>query len=124
MRHLAVVANVVLFLFTGMAMATDGVSAEPAYIAFTVLMVLTPVATILAFVGSARWWPRRREVVERGVAIANVVLLASLGCAFVDQYPHPDESGFVAFVVVAAATPLLSAVVLFFGVRMAPARSA
>ncbi len=34
MRPLAVVANVVLFLFTALAMATDGVSAEPAYVAF------------------------------------------------------------------------------------------
>ncbi len=61
---------------------------------------------------------------ERGVANANVILLASLACAFVDQYPHPDESGFMAFVVVAAATPLLSAVVLFLGGRTALARPA
>lgn len=124
MRTLAVVANVVLSLFTAMAIAGDGVSAEPAYIAFTILMVLTPLATMLALVGSARWWPRQRQVVERGVAIANVVLLACLVCAFVDQYPHPDESGFVAFVVVAAVTPLLSSVVLFLGARAAPPCSA
>ncbi len=124
MRRLAVVANVVLSLFTVMVMVTDGVSTEPAYIAFTVLMVLTPVATVVALVGRARWWPRQRQILERGVAITNVILLASLVCAFVDQYPHPDESGFVPFVVVAAATPLLSAVVLFLGGRTALARPA
>jgi len=124
MRPLAVVANVVLLLFTAMAIAGDGISAQPAYIAFTALMVLTPVATGLALAGGSRWWPRRRQVADRGVAIANLILLVSLIVAFVDQYPHPNESGFVAFVVIAAATPLLSAVVLFLGARAAPARPA
>jgi hypothetical protein len=67
------------------------------------------------------------SAVTRSVAaVCNVVLLGFVYWAFVDQYPHPEEDGLVAFVVVMMVTPILSLVVLLRGgslVRAEPAAS-
>lgn len=107
MRVLAVVCNVVFFAFTCLVLVTDGVSREAPYIALTALMLLVPVATALVLVRS-----RGAVAVERLAAVANLVLLAGIVAAMVDQYPHPDEEGFVTYAVLAAVTPVLSAVAL------------
>jgi hypothetical protein len=49
------------------------------------------------------------------VAICNVVLLGFTGWAYVDQYPHPKEDGFVAFIVLMVLTPILSLAALVRG---------
>ena len=43
----------------------------------------------------------------------NILLLGLVCWAVVDQYPHPEEEGVVAFTVLTVLTPILSAVVLF-----------
>jgi hypothetical protein len=45
--------------------------------------------------------------------ICNIVFLAHFCWAFVDQYPHPEEEGFIAFTVLMVLTPILNVVVLF-----------
>jgi hypothetical protein len=45
--------------------------------------------------------------------ICNIVLLAFTCWAFVDQYPHPEEDGLIAFTVLMVLTPILSLAVLF-----------
>ncbi len=45
----------------------------------------------------------------------NMIHIGFVCWAFVDQYPHPEEDGFVAFLVMMVLTPILSLVVLFRG---------
>ena len=45
-------------------------------------------------------------------ALGNIVLLGLVCLAIADQYPHPDEPGFLAFVALTVVTPILSALAL------------
>ena len=109
MRTVTLLFNVVSCLFTGVVVVTDGMSAEPAYVALMLLMVLMPVLTIYALVVSAAG---AALASTRAAAIGNLVLLVFIGWALVDRYPHPDEPGFVPYVVVMLLTPVLSILAL------------
>jgi hypothetical protein len=109
MRMLAIVCNVLSGIFTCLVVATDGMSREPAYALFTLLLIVVPLYTAYALasrVGHASVPARRAAVVF------NVVLLAGIAAAVVDQYPHPNEPGFVPYVLLMVFTPLLSIVAL------------
>ncbi len=103
MKTLTVVCNVAFFVFTCMVLATDGVPKEVPYILLTLAVLLVPILTVFAL------W---RSSMATGAAIANLALLGSMVWSFVAQYPHPQEEGFVEYVVLAALTPILSAIVL------------
>jgi hypothetical protein len=45
--------------------------------------------------------------------ICNIVFFGFVCWALVDQYPHPEEDGVIAFAVLMVLTPILSLVVLF-----------
>ena len=47
------------------------------------------------------------------MAICNLVLLGLVCWALIDQYPHPEEEGVIAFAVLTVLTPLPGAAVLF-----------
>ncbi|MBP1634186.1 MAG: hypothetical protein H6Q10_760 [Acidobacteria bacterium] len=110
MKTLAVLCNVVLFTFTCFVLATDGAPAKAVYIIFTLLLLMTPAFTVFVLArrtagDGARW----------AAAICNVLLLAFVCWALVDQYPHPSDPGFNEYVVAVVVTPLISAVVLLRG---------
>ena len=107
MKTLAVLCNVVLFTFTGFVLATDGAPTKPAYIFLGLVLLMTPIVTVFALERHTAGDGARRAAVA-----CNVVLLAFVCWALVDQYPHPSDPGFIEFVVVTAVTPLLSAVAL------------
>jgi hypothetical protein len=107
MKTLAVLCNVVLFVFTGFVIATDGAPTEAVYIIFALVSMMTPVITV--FVLTRR---TTGEGVRRSAALCNVLLLAFVCWALVDRYPHPSEAGFVEYVVAMVLTPLVSAVAL------------
>lgn len=109
MKTLTLLCNIVLVVFTVVVNLTDGPAKETAYIIFTVLLVLVPLATVFAL-SRPRLPP---GWLSRAVAISNLALMALVVWAIVDQYPHPAEPGFVEFIAVAVATPLLSAWMLF-----------
>jgi hypothetical protein len=44
--------------------------------------------------------------------ICNILLIGCIGWAFVDQYPHPKEGGFIAYTVLIVSAPILNLVVL------------
>lgn len=134
MKTLTVLCNIVLFGFTCIVLATDGAPKEARYIIFTLLLMLIPIFTVFAIVrsGAGSSWPNlpmkrntleaqpktgvlssRKTAIERVAAICNIVLLGVVCWAIVDQYPHPEEEGIVAFSVLTVLTPILSAVVLF-----------
>jgi hypothetical protein len=136
MKIVAVICNVVLFAFTCMVLLTDGLPTQAAYIVFTVWLLLTLIVNVVVIsrigANDGRLWlqmPRttaseqgeaggRRSTsafVRVAVALCNVVLLGFTGWAFVDQYPHPEEDGFVAFIVLMVLTPILSLAALVRG---------
>jgi hypothetical protein len=119
-KTLTVLCNIVLLGFTGLVLVTDGLPKEVPYIVFTMLLLLGPVFTVFVIVrsrtgdGTALW---------RAAATCNVILLGFIGWAIVDQYPHPDEEGFIEYVVLVVFTPLLNAAVLLHGDRVQRRRS-
>jgi hypothetical protein len=58
--------------------------------------------------------PAIRRAGQIGV-LCNVWLLATACWAIYDQYPHPDEQGFLPYVAVVLLTPVFSIVALLAG---------
>ena len=134
MKIVALICNIVLFAFTCFVLLTDGVSREAAYIVFTVLVVLIPILNVVVLFrsGAGDGWvglhmerkaleaqPKtdafssRSIAMERAAAISNIVLLGFVCWALVDQYPHPEEDGVIAYALLVVLTPILSVVALF-----------
>lgn len=136
MKIAAVVCNIVLFGFTCIVLLVDGPPKGAGYIVFTLWLLVTLIfsAAVMSRSGASDGWlshHTKRNALEelkrtddlsststivRIVAIAcNVILLGFTCWAFVDQYPHPEEDGLIAFTVLMVVTPILSLVVLFRG---------
>jgi hypothetical protein len=112
MKTLAVLCNIVIFTFTGFVLATDGAPTKAAYIIFAVVLLTTPAVTVFALTRGAAGARVRR------VAVAlNILLLAFVCWALVDQYPHPSESGFVPYVVAVVLAPSVNLSALLRGTR-------
>jgi cytochrome bd-type quinol oxidase subunit 2 len=108
MKIVAVILNIVLFGFICLVSATDGPPQEASSIVFMIWWLLTLIlsAVVISRSGASR--------IKRNVAIiCNIVFLGFIGWAFVDQYPHPNEPGFIPFVILMVLTPILNLVVLF-----------
>jgi len=110
MKTLVVLCNVVLFTFTCFVLATDGAPTKAVYIIFTLVLLMTPVFTVFVLARHAAG-----DGARRAAAICNVLAVAFVCWALVDQYPHPSDPGFNEYVVVLVVTPLVSAVVLLRG---------
>ncbi len=118
----ALVLNVVLVVFTGLVLATDGASGEVPYLVFTALLLVVPAFSSALLVQrglrrSARASepsPAVRRAGQIGV-LCNVWLLATACWAIYDQYPHPDEPGFFPYVAAVLLTPVFSIVALLAG---------
>jgi hypothetical protein len=94
------VLNVILFAFVCLVVVVDGPPKEIAYIAFNLLILFTPIFNVVVI---SRTAVRQTGTAIRSTAILlNVAFLISSIWAFVQQYPHPEEDGFVAFVVLLA----------------------
>jgi formate hydrogenlyase subunit 3/multisubunit Na+/H+ antiporter MnhD subunit len=134
MKIMAILCNIVLFLFICLVLVTDGLPKETVYIVSTLWTFLTLIlnSVVISRIGARDGWlrlHRKRNASEeqkktddlsptgtimRIVAIiCNIVFLGFHYWAFVDQYPHPKEDGFIAFVVLMMLTPILSLMVLF-----------
>jgi hypothetical protein len=134
MRIVAAICNVIWFGFTCLVLVTDGFPKEAGYILVSLLHLLTPLLTLVVIFrsGTSDGWlglrmkreafqeqrkidnPSSMNTTMKIVAIiCNIALLGFLCWALVSQPPHPEEEGFVAFVVVSVLTPILSVVVLF-----------
>ena len=111
MKTLAILCNIVLLGFTFFVLAIEGAPKDAAYILFTLLLMLIPIFTVFALI-RARASHGSITRIERLAAISNIILLGFIAWALVDQYPHPEEEGVLAFAVLTVLTPILSAVVL------------
>ena len=116
MKIVALICNVVLFLFTCFVLITEGSSRQIAYIVLTLVLLLVPILNVVALSRSGV-----AAVMRIAAIICNIVLAGIICWAFVDQYPHPDEGSVIAnillivYMLLVALTPILSAVVLFGG---------
>jgi hypothetical protein len=125
MKTPAIVCNVVLFAFTCMVMATDGLPTKAAYIVFTVwslvTLILSPIVISKSDAGKIQDLPQgKTPLIMRmkvPVIVMNMVFIGFHCWAFVDQYPHPNEEGFAAYVALMLLTPILNLVVLFRSVK-------
>ena len=136
MKIVAVICNIVLFGFTCLVLVTDGPPKGASYIVFTLWSLFTLIlnAVVISRSGASDGWlglHRKRQALEgqkkaddlsstgtvmRIVAIiCNIVFFGFVCWALVDQYPHPEEDGLIAFIVLMVLTPILSLVVLFRG---------
>ena len=111
MKPLVLVCNIASLAFTLLVIAGEGLPTKAIYVAFTLLTIIIPIFTILAL-ARPRILPGSGTTTLRLAAISNLVLLGFVCWALVDQYPHPNEPGFVPYAVLMILTPLLSAVVL------------
>jgi len=133
MKVVAAVCNVVWFAFTCLVLVTDGLPKEAGYIFLSLLHLLTPLLTLVVLFrsGASDGWLGRRTkrtaLEEPGkvdspssmsiamsivAVVCNIALLGFLCWALVSQPPHPEEEGFVAFVVISVLTPILSVVAI------------
>jgi hypothetical protein len=139
MKIAAVIFNIAMFAFTGLVTLTDGIPENAGYVVFTLLMFLVPILNVVIICRSAAalsWLgigPTRNAsdagdkihgstltstIMHIVGIVCNLVLLAFVCWAIVDQYPHPEESGVIEFEILVFLTPILSAVVLFISGAM------
>jgi hypothetical protein len=111
MKILTVLCNIVLVAFTALVLVTDGAPTSIVYMALTLLLMAIPVFTVCVVLRAGK------TAMARAAAVCNVVLLALICWAIVDQYPHPPEEGVVAFTALTVSIPILNAVVLLFRPR-------
>ena len=125
MTIVAVVCNVVLFLFTCFVLWTEGSSKGGGYIVLTVLLLLIPILSSAVILrGGARdgWMGSQGKTVA---AIGNIALLGFVIWAVASTYPHPEEPGVIPFTVICVLTPILTLlVVLRRGARLKSATGA
>jgi hypothetical protein len=103
----AVICNVVLFLFTCFVLWTEGPSRGGGYIVLTVLLLLIPILSSAVILRTGPG-PRAKTV----VAIGNVALLGFVIWAVASTYPHPEEPGVIPFTVICVLTPILNLLVI------------
>jgi hypothetical protein len=133
MNFLITFFNIVLFGFTCLVLLTDGMSRQAVYILYTLLLLLVPILNLVViFLGAKRngWFSfdlkrkasevksknddfsYRGTILKTVTIISNTVLLGFSCWAFVSQYPHPNEDGFIAFVLLLLVTPILSSIAI------------
>ncbi len=121
MRIAVVAFNVVLFLFTGVVLLTDGPSGDIAYNLLAALLLGVPVLTVLSMGPRHDSHTRLDLNLRRATVAANVVLAVCAYWAISAQYPHPKEDGVVAYMLLVMVTPIVSALAAFESLRKRPA---
>jgi hypothetical protein len=136
MKIAAIICNVFIFAFTCLVLATDGTPKEAVYIVFTLWSLLTPLlsAAVISQMkkGDGRLdlllkrktgegpnqpdhaFPMRTKMRITAMTF-NIIHIGFICWALVDQYPHPEEDGFIEYVVLMVLTPILSLATLFRG---------
>jgi formate hydrogenlyase subunit 3/multisubunit Na+/H+ antiporter MnhD subunit len=136
MKLLAFICNVALLGFTGLVIMTDGMSRQAVYVVFTLWLLLVPIFNMVVlwrsglvpgwtgFPGKEKSQEEKKSTdspsfispaMKITAVICNVILLGSLVWVYVDQYPHPKEEGFIAYILVVLLTPVLSSVAILLG---------
>jgi hypothetical protein len=114
MRIVALICNIVLFGFTCLVLVVDGPPKGASYVVFTAWSLLTLIlsAVVISRMGAIDGLSSTSTTPRIVATICNVVFLGFVCWALVDQYPHPEEDGVIAFTVLMVLTPILSLVAL------------
>lgn len=133
MNLVAFICNIAFIGFFCLVLLTDGIPRETAYIVFTLFTLLVPILSSIVIFRSTEnngWlsFSMKRKALEgqrkidklsstnpilKIVAIiCNIVLVGLSYWAFVSQYPHPKEEGFLLFIVILFLTPILSSIAI------------
>lgn len=123
MKILTIVLNLALFLFTGFVLMTDGTSEESLYILFSFLLVIIPLLNVYLLLktgighGANEKAGVQKISIGRGLytgaMIGNLLLLGFAIRAMIDQYPHPQETGFIEYASLVLLSPILSMVMIW-----------
>ena len=125
MGTVAITANALLSAFTLLVLVTDGAPTDPVYILYTALVVAIPLLSGYLLVRGLARRDRLGAGRRRTAAIVgNLVLAGASVWAVVDQYPHPEEEGLVAYLLLLGLTPILNVIAFLFAGRRVPAREA
>ena len=107
MKIIAIICNLVLVGFTCFVIATDGFPREATHVVRALLVLLIPILSLLVIS-----WSSVGTAMKIAAVICNAVLIGFVFWALVEQYPHPKESGFIAYVVLLMLTPILNVAAL------------
>jgi hypothetical protein len=113
MKTIAVFCNIVLFLFTCFVLLTDGLPTQIIYTIFTIWALFTMIFSAVVIAQTGTVSPSRIKTIEIFAIICNIIFLIFVIWAFIDQYPHPAETGFIEFSILMILTPLISLTALF-----------
>ncbi len=116
MKLVAIGCNIVFWGFFCMVMVTDG-PPRGADILFSLLPFLMPVFNVIAL----RFISSPGRALTRVALAANILWFVIACWIALVRYPsHPEEEGLIAYLVLMAMTPLVSAVVNFLSLRRSP----
>ena len=113
MKILAIVCNVLFWAFICIVFVTDGLP-QGADILWSLVPFVAPILNVAVI----RFLPSPSRVLKIVALIINIIWLGIAGWLILARYPsHPQEEGLIAYVALFALTPLLSAVVIYLGLR-------
>ena len=127
MKFLAGLLNTCLFLFTLIVIATDGLPKQIGYLLLTLLVVVTPILSlVIIFLKRVSDAPssitnetnpltkldkiagsrNRKKVVNALAVLLNLALLVYVCWALFQ--PHPAEEGYIPYVILVMLTPIVN----------------
>jgi hypothetical protein len=115
MRVIAIVCNIIFLIFTSLVIIGEGVSNELTYQVYTIFLLMVPIiSTVILLASKMPISTKSFKTPTYLIAmILNFLMLAFSIMAIVDQYPHPEEHGFVAYVAIVFFVPIINTLVLF-----------
>ncbi len=107
MKAAAIILCIISCLFTLAVLSTDGPPERLFSFVRAGVNLFVPIFTIVVL--SLR---PAREPLRNAAIVANIVDLALVCYGLVEQYPHPDEEGFIPYVILVSLTPVVSIIAL------------
>jgi hypothetical protein len=127
--------NMALLVFTSFVIITDGIPVTFLYILLTLMLLAVPVLNMTIILGSKEdigWldFPLKSKPTDRQIniftmssgkpllkstaIIFNILLLLVSCWAFLSQFPHPEEEGFIFYITLVFITPVLTSVAFIY----------
>ena len=115
MKVLAIIFNIVLFLFTFFVLVTDGLPVQVRYMFATMWVVLTPVITIMVIYLSRSKYSGiyfKTNSLKVLAVVFNIALIVYAAWGIFKT--HPAEVGYIPYLVLVSLTPILNLITIFF----------
>jgi hypothetical protein len=115
MKVLAIIFNIVLFLFTFFVLVTDGLPVQVRYMFATMWVVLTPVITIMVIYLSRSKYSGiyfKANKLKILAVLFNFALIVYAAWGIFQT--HPAEAGYIPYLVLVSLTPIFNLITIFF----------